>query len=656
MFLYQNGLFGGKKNRKKMKKKEEEDGEKNKKNKKKLRGGGGGGAALGRRDPNAPAQRQGGRKTKRSGTSSAAAAAVGVHKNGKQRAPPPPDQFAILDHIVAGFRGREALLLHLVKSRCSLERGGGRGLGSPSSGVSSSPRSSPLSPAQQVAEAMGEDGASSASSTSAATTMTATAAHTADATTQTCFDDLQREKAQRRRLEKRVTELELERETLMCKTLELGVAAESRRKDVVTLRDESLRNHQMFAKLSNILDGLLADEGNYASSAMSLSNHGGVGRRKKEEAEADLPNKNGTIVVQQEEVAVAVVEEEEDDDDEEEEEEEKEKPKQQEQAPRAPLPTQDGHSPRKSISGQMVRRKSTPIAIPITDSASRYPFGDFNFEAKRGNSALRKLLSHSARERRPNTGKLHAASSFQVGHHHDHAGTAGTSSSLASASEHTETIELTSSSLAPESFMSIRDHDFALGTSLNPLACDTLVTPHGFSGFMSMAATRLKSAERKRRGPLSKNAAVMASATMNMSMTTTPPRQRQRFAGGAAAARDANVTPLGRERSAFRAAMASAERRSTRAALDICEEKLLESTSALAKMTKRADGMESQAHALRSLMATRAVAIANARSALQERATQASTALQSVRSLKLGDIQRTTTRRGRSSYYKRLGF
>ena len=102
--------------------------------------------------------------------------------------------------------------------------------------------------------------------------------------------------------------------------------------------------------------------------------------------------------------------------------------------------------------------------------------------------------------------------------------------------------------------------------------------------------------------------------------------------------------------------MASAERRSVRAALEACEEKLLETAAALEEMTKRADDMKSQAHTLREQVAARDKSIVRAREMLRERVAQASVTLRSVRSLQMGDIQRTTTRRGRTSYYKRLGF
>ena len=598
MFLYQNSLFGGTKGRKK-------------------RGGGGGRAgALRRRDPNVPRARGsgGGARRKAKRASSPPSSSDKGSGGGKQRSPPPPDQFALLDHIVALFRGREALLLHLVKRRCSLERASNLVLPTSAAAVGS--------PDAKASEVKGEDrmGATTASyPADAATSPSSTP--TSNATTQTCFDDLQREKAKSRRLEKRVAALELERSTLESRALELGVASESRRKDVVTLRDECLQSHKLFSKLSNILDSILEEDAR-AAAAHSLGK-ASSGSESEQVATAETSVvESSTLTVEDSDLTQHLNNTLTHNGG-----ENHASPDNDDEANSGGGETAENHTlieghavpeqrneQYKSRGGQPIRRKSAPIAIPVVSPdvhvhGTRGPFHDFHSRRKQhGKQTFLKQEGHLAHE--PYS----------------------------------------------ESFLSTQNSDFALGTSLNPLACNTLMTPNGFSGFMSTdklpmrfagmtPAARVKVAQRDGAGSVNTSESAV-------SMNTTPPRGRRRTLGGVAK----NVTPLGLERSAFRAAMASAERRSARAALEACEEKLSETTAELVEMKARAASMEARAQALSQLMSSRARLLAGARDMLRGRMNRASGALQSVRSLKMGDIQRTTTHRGRSTYYKRLGF
>ena len=488
---------------------------------------------------------------------------------GKQRSPPPPDQFALLDHIVALFRGREALLLHLVKRRCSLERASNLVLPTSAAAVGS--------PDAKASEVKGEDrmGATTASyPADAATSPSSTP--TSNATTQTCFDDLQREKAKSRRLEKRVAALELERSTLESRALELGVASESRRKDVVTLRDECLQSHKLFSKLSNILDSILEEDAR-AAAAHSLGK-ASSGSESEQVATAETSVVNPQLTVEDSDLTQHLNNTLTHNGG-----ENHASPDNDDEANSGGGETAENHTlieghavpeqrneQYKSRGGQPVRKKSAPIAVPVVSficmHGTRGPFHDFHSRRKQhGKQTFLKQEGHLAHE--PYS----------------------------------------------ESFLSTQNSDFALGTSLNPLACNTLMTPNGFSGFMSTdklpmrfadmtPAARVKVAQRDGAGSVNTSESAV-------SMNTTPPRGRRRTLGGVAK----NVTPLGLERSAFRAAMASAERRSARAALEACEEKLSETTAELVEMKARAASMEARAQALSQLMSSRARLLAGAR-------------------------------------------
>ena len=548
---------------------------------------------LAQQDPNVPGRtssRSKGRTTKKQTRPSS-------DNNGKCRAPPSRDELAVIDHIVGSFRGREALLLHLIKRRCHFERNGTLSL-------------------SNVVEKFTESAAKSE------------AIACADAATQTCFDDQQRERAMRRRLEKRITALEFEREALISKNLELSVASESRRKDVVLLQKESQLNLNFHAKLLNILDGLLLDDSPPPSSTTETCQEVKRGMTGSKPIEKPNPTVAKPISKELDHILAA---------------NKSDQHSQGETSATSKIANSESmaklrgeavrvksksfnnyltndHQSAPSLlpgtpdtiegesTGKVLRRKSLPIAVP--PRISNCPFDYFNSNRERENrEPSRSFIQRGLDLPEKSTG-VNANPLSTVG-----------------------------------SFMSKkRQNEFEIGTSAHSLTFDMLITPGNFQGFMTSSRMKmnLDSSDPSR---VSQNG---VDAVEKAPVTPARRRQPRQDAGG-------DVTPLGRERLAFRAAMASAERRSIRLALEASEEKLRDTTSKLEGMKSRAEGLDRKVLQLNAIISDNGKTVACARSILHERMAQANTALQSVRSLNTLEIQRTTTRRGRSTYYKRLG-
>ena len=116
------------------------------------------------------------------------------------------------------------------------------------------------------------------------------------------------------------------------------------------------------------------------------------------------------------------------------------------------------------------------------------------------------------------------------------------------------------------------------------------------------------------------------------------------------------TTPLARERVAFRAAMASAERRNTLRQKIQAEEKVEQLSLELQRTKEMNVQLKFENSNLKEGQAREKELLSRTIGLIMEQATQSSSVLRRTTTSTNADIVRTSTRRGRNSYYKRLGF
>ena len=196
---------------------------------------------------------------------------------------------------------------------------------------------------------------------------------------------------------------------------------------------------------------------------------------------------------------------------------------------------------------------------------------------------------------------------------------------------------LKSSSRLPDSFLSTRDNAFALGTSLNPLVCDTLVTPSGFTGFMS--STKLPM--RFERYDTQRTVRIWTKCTR---ITNQCDANSTSAKNPCSCSEECHSTWTG-------TLCISGSHGQCRATLGTSSiggmwGETRRDTAELEETKKWAHNMEAQVRALSQMMSSRARLLADARGMLQEHAGHASKTMQSVRSLKIGEMQHKTTQRG----------
>ncbi len=669
MFLYNSSLF-----------KKKSSNKKKPRPKKRAR------PALGRRDPNVPRARggDGGAGAAAKGQATPAAGDAGGASAG-----PRPDSLAFVDHLCNSFRGRETLLLHLIKTRCSASRSGEvRPLFLPHTACA----------------------AAAATATAATNTTSPTPPTTAQASTQTGFNDLQREKASRRRLEKRITALELERQNLMSKTLEQTAAAKRQATDITALRSDVLHTQTFFTTLMARLDDALraaeaqlaapsalptptpavaTDPTDEARAARPEAAAGAASpspppptppppppppqqQQQQQQSAAAPPPSNDIILVAGTRVDVSAVN----------------APHQQATSDSSvgrgdgsdgggtdhtnDVEQEAGALERRIVGEEgnagpripRTRRSSDPIAIPA--NSRTHPFDDFQIPrrhhhyppSRRGGQGGHGGRSDSDSDR--DAGPVMLGLEAPVGHfgRNDHR-----SSGHAAA--------LTTSSYTT-SELTVDSERTRFGT-LDALA--PLITPRGWEGGSSNLGAALMQRDQLRRRSASSSSSSSSStafqeglglrsnsmdgAAVNVasgdiatavapgphSGPTTPWRKPRLHA---------TTTPLGQERLAFRAALASAERRTKAHAVGELEDKVAEVTSRYETEAARSKALEAEVAGLRTALARQQSVLVQARAKLVERASAASQTLRSV-GRSTGQIQRTSTRRGRSEYYKRLG-
>lgn len=172
---------------------------------------------------------------------------------------------AIVDALVSAFRGREALLLHLVKRRCQITRA-----------------TNSFAPLVVLPTNTNTSTKTSSSSfffsfntkKNRSNVDTKPIVSTTDGTTQTCFDELQREISTRRKVEKRVTELEMSRQTMISNNLELKVSREKSIQSVAALRAQLMMTQTIFTEvLTKVQEELLKqqEEKNSATSSTGIA-------------------------------------------------------------------------------------------------------------------------------------------------------------------------------------------------------------------------------------------------------------------------------------------------------------------------------------------------------------------------------------------------
>jgi len=135
----------------------------------------------------------------------------------------------------------------------------------------------------------------------------------------------------------------------------------------------------------------------------------------------------------------------------------------------------------------------------------------------------------------------------------------------------------------------------------------------------------------------------MTPATTTPPTTTTPPPTTT------------ITTPLGKERIAFRAAMASAERRTATQAKILAEAKVIQLEKELFRANEKIKKLTEKNRIMNNSRTSNIMMLEEMIQNVTKQATAASIALQNTHS-STADIVRTSTRRGRNSYYKRLGF